>query len=111
MLKTYDYLNTDRLSVTIGNHDIFGGAQRGDNVFLFPDFCKRTDYYNKIKQFYFYFKDSFQNAVLSDKKRIFPYYKILNKDIVIIGINSIAKWSADDNPTGSNGNIDNINLN
>jgi 3',5'-cyclic AMP phosphodiesterase CpdA len=109
-LKKYNYLNSSKLSVTIGNHDIFGGAQRGDNVFLFPDTCKKTDYYLKVNDFINYFSESFKKTVISDNKRIFPYYKILYDNIALIGINSIALWSVDENPTASNGNIDEINF-
>ena len=110
LLKKYNYLDSDKLSVTIGNHDIFGGAERGDNVYLFPDKCRRTDYYFKIKQFRNFFRESFQKAIIPHKQRIFPFYKILNEHYAIIGINSVAQWSADKNPIASNGYIDGVNM-
>jgi len=110
LLSKCDFLNSDSLTVTIGNHDIFGGAKKGPDVFLFPTDCKNTNYYEKVKIFYKQFNESFENTKLSSEDTIFPYLKILKENIAIIGINSVAEWSSDLNPTGSNGNINDDNF-
>ena len=110
LLSKCDFLNSDSLTITIGNHDIFGGAKKGPNVFLFPTECKNIDYYEKVKMFYEQFNESFENTKLSSDDTIFPYLKILKNNIAIIVINSIAEWSSDLNPIGSNGNINDYNF-
>ena len=110
LLSKCDFLNSDSLTVTIGNHDIFGGAKKGPDVFLFPTECKNTNYCDKVKKFHEQFIDSFEKAKFLDKDTIFPFLKILNDKIALIGINSIAEWSSDLNPTGSNGNINDNNF-
>lgn len=110
LLSKCNFLSSDTLTVTIGNHDIFGGAKKGPDVFLFPTECKNTNYYEKVKKFQEQFSESFEKVKLLDKDTVFPYLKILNDNIAIIGINSIAEWSCDLNPTGSNGNINDKNF-
>lgn len=105
LLSKCDLIDSDSLTVTIGNHDIFGGAKKGPDVFLFPTECKHTNYYEKVRKFYEQFSDSFIKAKISNENTIFPYLKILKENIAILGINSIAEWSCDLNPIGSNGNV------
>lgn len=111
LLSKCDFLNSNSLTVTIGNHDIFGGAKKGPDVFLFPTDCKNINYYEKVKKFHKQFNESFKNTKLSSEGTIFPYLKILKENIAIIGINSIAEWSCDLNPIASNGNINDDNFN
>ena len=36
LFRSYDILRGDRLSVVIGNHDIFGGLQTPEDILSFP---------------------------------------------------------------------------
>jgi 3',5'-cyclic AMP phosphodiesterase CpdA len=110
LLSKCEFINSDSLTVTIGNHDIFGGAKKGPDVFLFPTDCKNMNYYEKVKKFHKQFNESFENTKLSSEDTIFPYLKILKENIAIIGINSVAEWSSDLNPIASNGNINDDNF-
>ena len=43
LFQEYGLLNSERLSLVIGNHDIFGGPQAAEEVFQFPEKCKQID--------------------------------------------------------------------
>lgn len=98
-LKKYGYFRREKLSVCIGNHEVFGGAEHGGKSYRFPTQCKNTDIQNRTKEFCNYFGDTFPKEMKS-----FPYAKEI-ENLVIFGINSVAKWSLDGNPIGSNGEI------
>ncbi len=97
-------LDTKKLSLVIGNHDIFGGVQTAEDIIKFPVKCSRINYHRKVKEFYQYFPELFEGCVHFDPKRIFPFAKIIN-DFLIVGANSIAKYSKITNPFASNGKV------
>jgi len=105
ILNNYGIMNSKKLSVTIGNHEIFGGTQTADDVFLFPTRCRDTDYNAQVKKFYENFKPCFEGAEINNEHNPFPYCKILNDKIAVIGVNSNAHWSKIKNPIGSNGAV------
>lgn len=104
LIKRYNLLSSDRLSLVIGNHDIFGGPQTAEDVFLFPEKCKLVDYDKKIKEFGDYFSEAFQYCSDINGDNYFPYVKKFH-DVMIFGLNSIAKYSKMNNPFASNGKI------
>lgn len=99
-------LDSKKLSIIIGNHDIFGGVQTAEDVIKFPGKCSRINYQRKIKEFYNYFPELFQECIYFDSKRIFPFAKTLD-NYLLVGLNSIAKYSKITNPFASNGKINN----
>lgn len=104
LLATYGLLENDKLSLVIGNHDIFGGIQKAEDILKFPSKCRQTDYKEKIKQFRKYFIEAFWDAFHPNKDEIFPFAKDLG-DILIIGVNSIDQYSKLRNPFASNGKL------
>ncbi|MCX7834237.1 MAG: metallophosphoesterase [Ignavibacteria bacterium] len=103
ILKKYGYWDYNKLTVTIGNHEIFGGAEK---THTFPYQCKYTDYKKRVKNFLSFFTEIlFCNGTSS-----FPIFKELSNNIVLIIINSVAHWSQNKNPIGSNGNVDSIQI-
>ncbi|MDQ3194364.1 MAG: metallophosphoesterase [Bacteroidota bacterium] len=99
LFSHFDLLSSSGMSVIPGNHDIFGGAPAGTEFFRFPLICKKINYDEKLNQFIDLFKETFPD------NKSFPYLKIIN-NIAIVGINSVDRWSAKNNPEGSNGRID-----
>ncbi len=97
-------LDGNKLSLVIGNHDIFGGVQTAEDIFLFSDKCRRTNYFKKVKEFYSCFPELFDNAAYFNSELIFPFAKIID-DFIFIGMNSIAEYSKVNNPFASNGII------
>ncbi len=96
-------LNSQKLSLIIGNHDIFGGVQTAEDIFTFPGKCRTVDFNKQVKQFYKFFKETFENcAYLS--VNIFPYAKIVN-GVLLLGMNSIAGYSTTKNIFASNGSV------
>jgi len=104
ILSNFNLLDSKKVSITIGNHDIFGGVQTAIDVVNFPSKCLRTNYDEKVKSFVNHFKELFEDAIFPIPDKKFPFAKIIN-DISIIGINSIAEYSRIKNPFASNGKV------
>lgn len=105
VFKRYGLLDPLRLTVVPGNHDIFGGVHTPEEIFSFPKRCKQVEYGTKMKLFSNAFEETFRRSLIFDRKRLFPFAKILN-GVMLIGLNSIAEYSKLANPLGSNGDID-----
>ncbi|MDP2301031.1 MAG: metallophosphoesterase [Ignavibacteria bacterium] len=95
----------ERLSIIPGNHDIYGGIQKPDEIFDFPERCRKTDYEEKIDSFNKIMKDSFSNSIYRGKVNGYPYAKIIG-DVLIIGVDSNDLYSSVTNPFASNGKVD-----
>ncbi len=109
-LKQNDFLTSDRLSIVIGNHDIFGGVVTVHDLFNFTDHCERINYNLKVKEFYDYFAESFKYCSYISPIKVFPYAKIID-DVLIVGLNSVAEYSKSKNIFASNGEISPAQLN
>ena len=109
-LKQTGFLSSDRLSLVIGNHDIFGGVLTIQDFLNFSGRCETVDYKRKVREFSLYFSESFENCVYVSPKNIFPYAKIID-GVLIIGLNSVAEYSKTKNLFASNGEINNWQLN
>lgn len=103
-LAYYGYEKSNRLSVIPGNHDIFGGLQKADDIFSFPEKCKQTDYNKKIEFFNDTFKATFEECIYLSQSNFYPYAKIVG-EVLVIGINSNAQYSTLNNPFASNGEV------
>lgn len=103
-LVYFGYEKSNKLSVVIGNHDIFGGIQKAEEIFSFPDKCRKTDYHSKVKSFNNIFQNSFSDTIYESKNNLYPYAKIVG-DILFIGLNSNAEYSSLSNPFASNGEV------
>jgi 3',5'-cyclic AMP phosphodiesterase CpdA len=104
ILETYNLFKADKATVVIGNHDIFGGVQTGQDVIKFPSKCVKTDYKGKVQIFFENFAELFENAFFPNDNNPFPFAKVL-QDVVLIGINSIDQYSKIKNPFASNGHV------
>jgi len=104
LFSSYGLLDSTKLSLVIGNHDIFGGIQTAEDILSFPERCKTTDYDLKICEFAEYYKETFNNCVYQSEN-IFPYAKIVG-DVLFVAINTIARYSRIKNPFASNGEVD-----
>jgi 3',5'-cyclic AMP phosphodiesterase CpdA len=104
LLSSMDLLDSRKLSVVIGNHDIFGGVHRAEDILTFPRRCRGTDFGSKVEEFRGYFHEAFSRSLFGSPSGPFPYAKILG-DTVLFGLNSVAHYSRLKNPVGSNGEI------
>ena len=105
LLIKYNFMDGNKLSIIVGNHDIFGGVQKAEDIFTFPDKCNSTNYNERMDTFLSYFSEAFSNCNYISPKKFFPFLKKLN-DTLIIGVNSVAPYSRITNPFGSNGVVD-----
>ena len=104
ILKEYGLLDSTKVTVVTGNHDIFGGPYFAEDVLTFPSLCRETDYEKRLEQFYEYTRETFATANFFSDNSFFPFLKIIG-DIAVVGLNSVAEWHAVKNPLGSNGKI------
>ena len=102
IFKSYGLLDFRKLSIVIGNHDVFGGVHAAEDIFAFPRRCKTTDYEARIHRFAEAFHETFEKTV--GQGASFPYGKQLG-DFLLVGMNSVAKYSRLGNPVGSNGEV------
>ena len=105
ILKSTGWLDPKLLSVVIGNHDIFGGVHRAEDILTFPRHCKRTDYSGKVSEFHDFFHEAFDQCMHVGDDSPFPFGKVVG-DALLVGINSVAEYSRVGNPIGSNGEVD-----
>jgi 3',5'-cyclic AMP phosphodiesterase CpdA len=93
------------LTVVPGNHDIFGGPHRAIDVFSFPHHIRSVDYTRHTALFQDAFAETFQGVTRLDESSLFPFVKTVGP-FNIIGLNSIPPWSFRQNPLGTNGMLD-----
>jgi 3',5'-cyclic AMP phosphodiesterase CpdA len=98
-------LDTSRLTVVPGNHDIFGGPHRALDVLSFPSYIRSVDYKKNLALFHEAFSESFENVVPLIPGELYPFIKRAGP-YSILGLNSIPPWSLLENPLGTNGIVD-----
>lgn len=103
ILKYFGLLHFEKLTVTIGNHDIFGGVHRAEDLLQFGRHCRSVNYSEKINLFERAFKETFPEKAY-ESERVFPFVKIIGP-VVFIGINSVRPFHPVLNPVGSNGHV------
>jgi len=104
LFRNAGLLDSTRLSVVIGNHDIFGGVHRAEDILTFPRRCRETDVDAQVEGFRSAFKEAFDRCMFGAHAKPFPYAKVLG-DVVLFGVNSVARHSGVKNPVGSNGEV------
>lgn len=106
IFKKHGLLDPAKLTLTIGNHDIYGGVHLAEDIVNYPNKCRSTDYSRKVAEFAYCFKEAFSGSRIINpvKGRVFPFIKEFD-DFVIAGLNSIAEYSVLKNPFASNGKI------
>ncbi|RJP74004.1 MAG: metallophosphoesterase [Ignavibacteriales bacterium] len=97
-------LDNDKLTMIIGNHDIFGGVQKPEDIFTFPKKCMQTNYKKMVDDFYTYFIEAFWKTYHPVENEVFPFVKDLGR-VILIGLNSVDHYSKIKNPFASNGRI------
>ena len=110
LFEKLNILDYNKLSLVIGNHDIFGGVQTAEDIFNFPDKCSKVNYQQKLQDFYSFFPELFNGSIDYNPLNIFPFVKKID-NFLLIGLNSIAEYSMVSNPFASNGIIELSQLN
>ncbi|MEW6510564.1 MAG: metallophosphoesterase [Bacteroidota bacterium] len=105
LLKGHRLLDPSKLSLVIGNHDVFGGVHTPEDILGYPRRCRGTDFDGKVEEFRQHFHETFNRSFFASHDRPFPYAKVLG-DVVLVGVNSVAPYSKVKNPVGSNGEVD-----
>lgn len=100
----HNILSPDKLTIIIGNHDIYGGVHLAEDVLNYPSKCRATNFSRQILQFEYYFKESFASCRNLTEGTPYPFCRIFD-EFIFIGMNSIAEYSVFKNPFASNGKI------
>ncbi|MGC8595538.1 MAG: metallophosphoesterase family protein [Candidatus Kryptoniota bacterium] len=106
LLKYFDLLHFDKVSIVVGNHDIFGGIHRAEDLLSFPRKCRGVNYKKQLSFFHAAFKELYTKGI-PNALNPYPYVKFVSQ-IAFIGINSISPYSHLGNPFGSNGKVDDL---
>jgi Icc protein len=109
LFERFSLLRSDRLSIVIGNHDIFGGVRSVDDILHFPARLRRTDYRQKVEEFRRTFREAFEGCLFGSREDVFPFTKIAGQ-FALLGLNTIGHFSRIKNPFGSNGWVGNLQL-
>lgn len=104
ILKQFNLLRSDKATIIVGNHDIFGGPQTAEDVYKFPQKCANTDYHQKLYRFVEHFRELFEGTHRPTEEMFFPFVKVLDQ-ILLIGLNTIDQYSKLKNPFASNGHV------
>ena len=105
ILANHQLLESSRLTIVPGNHDIFGGPHRAIDVFSFPQHIRSIDYARHTELFQNAFAETFRSVRRMSETSLFPFIKTAGP-FNIIGLNSIPPWSLRQNPLGTNGMLD-----
>jgi 3',5'-cyclic AMP phosphodiesterase CpdA len=105
IFAAHGLLDPHRLTVVIGNHDVYGGVHRAEDILSFPRRCRTTEYDAKVAAFREFFRETFQHSVVVSQPGLYPFVKVLGP-VALIGVNTIARYSGVRNPLGSNGEVD-----
>ena len=105
ILANHGLLDSKRLTVVPGNHDIFGGPHRAVDVLSFPQYIRSVDYVRNKELFQNAFAETFEGVYRLNPIALFPFVKTIGP-FNIIGLNSIPPWSLTQNPLGTNGMLD-----
>jgi 3',5'-cyclic AMP phosphodiesterase CpdA len=103
LLLSFGFLNSRRLSIVPGNHDIYGGVHEAEEILTFPRRIRETDYDGGLEAFRAAFAEAFE-GVRTAGASAFPFSRFVG-DTVIVGLNSIARYSRVKNAFGSNGHV------
>ena len=102
ILTTFGLMDSKKLTIVPGNHDVFGGPHRAVDVLSFPRYIRTVDYHRRLALFEEAFAETFVGVRRLNEDSLFPFVKKAGP-YSIIGLNSILPWSLWDNPLGSNG--------
>jgi len=104
LFRNSGLLDPEKLSLVIGNHDVFGGVHRPEDILTFPRRCRQAEYGARVEEFRGYFHEAFERCLYGSLSRPFPYVKVF-ADVAFFGVNSVAHYSPVGNPLGSNGEV------
>ncbi|MCI0707272.1 MAG: metallophosphoesterase [Ignavibacteriae bacterium] len=107
ILLKFQLLSGAKLTVVPGNHDIFGGPHRAVDILSFPRHIRTVDYYKHLDLFNEAFEESFEGCVPLHVNQRYPFVKKVGP-FAILGLNSVPPWSLWNNPLGSNGKLDQL---
>ncbi|HRI46079.1 MAG TPA: metallophosphoesterase [Ignavibacteriaceae bacterium] len=103
-LNHYGFKSGEKISIIPGNHDIYGGVQKPEDLFSFPERCRKTNYDKKLQTFNQIMNQTFDNVLYRSSINGYPYAKIIG-DVLIIGVDSNDYFSPVSNPFASNGKV------
>ncbi len=105
LFLAYDLLDATKLSVVVGNHDIYGTVATPGEVLAFPKRCARVDVKSAVVEFYQVFDETLRGVHFPLHGDRSVYAKTVGP-VVLVGVNSVGAYSPVANPFGSKGAIE-----
>src|ERR1039457_4673226 len=66
LFESLGILKSSKLTVIVGNHDIFGGPHLADDLLSFADRCRKLDFDEKVSIFQDMFAELFADTITMD---------------------------------------------
>ncbi len=104
LLKKHNLLDSRKVTIVPGNHDIFGGVASAEDILNFTNDCRKADLEDKLTAFVNKLPELFTGVIFPDSEKFFPFIKIID-GAVLVGFNSSDKFHLFNNPMASNGKI------
>ena len=73
ILTTFGLMDSKRLTIVPGNHDVFGGPHRAVDVLSFPRYIRTVDYHRRLALFEEAFAETFVGAKQLNSGNLFPF--------------------------------------
>lgn len=103
LLDLFDFLDSEKATVIIGNHDVYGGMQRLEDLIHFPAPFLGTDYETKVAAFHSVFGSLLANTH-KPPNAVYPFVKKI-ESVHLLGLNSVKPYSRFFNPFGAKGSV------
>jgi 3',5'-cyclic AMP phosphodiesterase CpdA len=104
LFSSFGLLDSSRLTVIPGNHDVYGGVHRAEDLMTFPNRCKQANVEGKLELFHRSFRETFERCLLPEGDGPYPFAKVIG-GVALVGVNTVMPWSRVKNPFGSNGRV------
>ncbi len=104
LLERYRLLSSERSTLVIGNHDIYGGVHLAKDIQGFPQRCRNTDIAERIRIFKSYFHETFETAEFPVPEDPMLFVKRVG-EVTFLGMNSTGRYSILRNPFAAAGEV------
>ena len=104
LLERYRLLTSEKTTLVIGNHDIYGGVHLARDIQGFPQKCRNTNIPERIRIFKDYFHETFETAEFPVPEDPMLFVKRVG-EVTFLGMNSTGPYSLLRNPFAAAGQI------
>ncbi len=104
LLERYNLLTSQKTTLVIGNHDIYGGVHLVKDIQGFLQRCRNTNIAERIEIFKNYFQETFETAEFPVPEDPMLFIKRVG-EVTFLGMNSTARYTLLRNPFAAAGEV------